>query len=129
MARLSTRLKWMKCLRRAAGPVRPAVASDASLVMCRACGRDLVYPMDWDETADGAGWWILLRCGGCEVRREVDIDDREAAIFGSRLDEQASIIERAARRMELERMRDDVEAFCEALRRDLIDATDFRRVS
>jgi hypothetical protein len=100
-------------------------ATNAPLVVCRACGTDFVYPVEWQETSGGRSWWVLLRCGGCDVRREVEIDDRQAADLGRRLDRHGETIERDARHLERERMHAEVDAFAEALRRDLIDAADF----
>jgi hypothetical protein len=53
------------------------------------------------------------------------VDDRRAARYDVQLDDDLFVIKRTLRRLELERMSDEVEAFVIALERDLIEPADF----
>ena len=46
----------------AAVPVRGPLQD---LHMCPECDRDLVYPVEWEETSP-THWEVLLRCPNCE---------------------------------------------------------------
>jgi hypothetical protein len=108
--------------RRRAGASRGA----GRLTECRFCGADHVCPTDWEET-DGTHWWIRLRCGACGMWREVVVCDEDAAVLDRTLGAQSDAIERAAARLDRERMVAQVEAFVAALERDLFDASSFAR--
>jgi hypothetical protein len=127
MARASNRPTFLARLLAAMKPGRagPAAGAGAALIVCRACGGDFVHPVEREATADGLRWWISVRCGGCGARREAEVDGEQAGEFDRRLARHAAIIERAAWDLERERMRRELDTFRQALRRDLIDATDF----
>jgi hypothetical protein len=91
---------------------------------CPACRGRLVCPIAW-EPADDSHWDIDLRCGDCEHRWQMVVDDRRAARYDVQLDDDLFVIKRTLRRLELERMSDEVEAFVIALERDLIEPADF----
>ena len=101
---------------------RPAPAT--GLAACADCGRDFVNPVEWEPAGDD-GWWMFLRCGECGSSREVTVPNDVAERFDVELNERAATIDRAARRLDRERMAAQVEAFVGALRRGLIDAADF----
>jgi uncharacterized Zn finger protein len=105
-------------------PVQPAAAP--GLEHCAVCSRDFVNPMAWEPVGEHA-WWMLLRCGECGTAREVTVADDEADRFDVALNRRATPIARALERLDLERMATDVETLIVALRRDLIDASDFAR--
>jgi hypothetical protein len=94
------------------------------LQVCSHCHADYVCPVVWQESGD-EHWWLLLRCGECRSEREVTIADDVAKRFGEDLDASQREIEHAVRALDEERMAAEVEAFAQALRRDLIDAGDF----
>jgi hypothetical protein len=75
-----------------------APAPDAGLVVCVACRRDFVNPVEWEPVGD-ARWWILLRCGQCGVMREVTVSDGDAQCFDAALNQRAVPIERAVERL------------------------------
>jgi hypothetical protein len=113
--------------RRLRGPVAPVPSADAAgLEHCRVCSRDFVNPMAWEPVGEDA-WWMLLRCGECGIAREVTVADDEADRFDLALNRRATPIARALERLDLERMAAEVETLIVALRRDLIDASDFAR--
>ena len=94
------------------------------LQVCRHCHVDYVCPVDWHE-CDDEHWWMRLRCGECGSEREVTVADDVAKRFSTDLDASQHEIERAAQLLDEERMAAEVEAFAQALQRDLIDAGDF----
>jgi hypothetical protein len=68
---------------------------------------------------------MFLRCGECAVSREVTVTNAEADRFERALHARASLLAGAARRLEHERLSEEVSAFVTALERDLIDADSF----
>ena len=68
---------------------------------------------------------MFLRCAQCGMSREVTVSHAVAQRFDDELGTGHTLIARAARRLELERMAEDVERFVIALRRGFIEAGDF----
>jgi hypothetical protein len=95
---------------------------------CVDCGADMVWPTTW-SALDDEHWTIALRCGQCGCTRETVATNAEAVDFDGVLDDHRRAIQRALDRDETLRMADEVDCFVEALRRDLIDAGDFRRAA
>ena len=96
----------------------------AGLQDCPVCGRDFVQPVSW-EPAGEAAWWMFLRCGECGMSREVAVSNAEADRFERALHARASVLASQARRLEEERLSAQIDAFADALERDLIDADFF----
>jgi transcription elongation factor Elf1 len=94
------------------------------LETCPVCRRDFVNPVEWDAVEEH-GWWMFLRCGECGHSREVTVPNAVAERFDAELNERAATIDRAARRLDSERMAAQVETFIGALRYGLIDPADF----
>jgi len=90
------------------------------LVHCPACGADRTSIVDWEET-DETHWWIRMRCGECEVWRDVVATDGEAAELDRALNAHAAVLRRALAALDLERMAAEVDVLVAALERDLID--------
>lgn len=97
-----------------------------ALHICAACGGDYANPAAWEQP-DPLTWVVSLRCGACGHERDVTVGKGTARRFNRALDRGYNAIERAAERLERERMAGWVEAFGAALQRDLIDAADFAR--
>jgi hypothetical protein len=102
------------------------IRRDADLQHCRACGSDSVHPVDWEPFGD-SHWWILLRCGACGDRGEGLVANDAAQRFDRDLDEAQDEIVRAADRLGLEILSEQLESLTVALERDLIGADDFAR--
>jgi hypothetical protein len=96
----------------------------ASLADCPACGADFVHPVEWSPE-DAQKWWMLLRCGACDVRREAVISNLEATRFDRDLDIAEERMQREADRLSREQLAEEAERFATALELDLIDAEDF----
>jgi hypothetical protein len=93
-------------------------------LVCEMCGGPYVCPIEW-EPADTEHWQITTRCGQCGVWQDVCLTNDQAAVWDVQLDRQMQPIQRAAARLDGERMEAEVDAFVAALERDLIDAADF----
>jgi hypothetical protein len=105
---------------------RPARPAEDDLHCCAACGKDFVNPVDWEPVTPEA-WWMRLRCGNCDVWREVTVTNAVAERFDVELDRRAYLIQRALAKLDRERMIQQAEAMIGALRRDLIEPADFLR--
>jgi hypothetical protein len=105
---------------------REAPDLDVQLETCAMCSTDFVNPVDWEPVGE-TQWWMRLRCGACDTWREVTVPNAVAARFDLELDRRLDVLARAAERLERTRMVADVETMIQALRRGLIDATDFAR--
>ena len=103
-----------------------ASARRTRLEVCTSCDSDYVHPVEWSESGD-EHWWMFLRCGECRAEREVTVADPIAQRFGNELDAAEQEIERAAARLDAERMASEIEVFAAALERDLIAPADFCR--
>jgi len=80
--------------------------------------------MEWG-VADEASWWILVRCGDCEVWKEIVISNEQAALLDRELDRQMTAMSRAADRLDAERMAAESQTFIRALQANAIVAADF----
>jgi hypothetical protein len=86
----------------------------------------MVCPIDW-EPVDDECWAIGLRCGACGLARDLLASNAQAADLDVALDGHQRTMERELGRLDAARMADEVDAFIEALGRDLIDAAYFSR--
>src|SRR3954466_7842095 len=102
---------------------RPA---EDDLHHCFSCGKDFVNPVNWEPVTPEA-WLMQLRCGECEVYREVAVTNRVAERFDIDLDPRADLIPRALHKLDRERMIQQVETMIGALRHGLIEPGDFAR--
>jgi hypothetical protein len=118
--------RFSEWLRRIAGPKYPLPAALGRLVHCERCNSEFVAPVSWDGRGE-TDWWIRLRCGECGAVREVELSNQEAQCFVCELDMGRATIAATVARLEREHMIADTEALTAALRRDLIDPSDFRR--
>ena len=96
-----------------------------ALIICRRCGSDFVNPVSWHEQGETT-WWIRLRCGECELVREVEVSDSEANRYDAELDRGVARIASTLARLDRARMAAEADAFKVALDRDLIGPGDFR---
>ena len=82
------------------------------------------FVVDFAATEDGQ-----LRCGECEVYREVTVTNKVAERFDIELDRRADLIHRALNKLDRERMTQQVETMIGALRHGLIEPSDFARTA
>jgi hypothetical protein len=96
----------------------------SALLECLLCQSTLVCPTHWGTAGDDS-WWILSRCGECEVWAEVVVNNAQAAWYDTELDRQMAAMRHAAQRLDAERMADEARAFVMALHANQVIAADF----
>jgi len=108
-------------------PVTPAPAVPTpteNLHLCRSCGADLVYPVDWEE-AGARHWEVTLRCPNCEWSGTGIFDQAAVERFDEELDRGTEALVRDLKRLMHANMEADIERFVEALEQDHISPEDF----
>jgi hypothetical protein len=105
-----------------AAPVVDHLVDD--LHICPECDRDLVYPVEWEESSD-THWEVLLRCPNCEWTEVGQFDQATVDRFDEQLDVGTEIVLRDLKRMERANMEDEIERFARALEADAILPEDF----
>jgi hypothetical protein len=100
--------------------------AETNLEHCPHCGRDFVYPVEW-EPVSKESWWMLLRCGECDSWREITVRNDVAERFDFELDRRLDILRRALNKIDREQMIAAANAIIAALQLNLIDAADFAR--
>jgi len=104
--------------------VIPSRSPLPDLHLCPDCDRDLVYPVEWEETSP-THWEVLLRCPNCEWS-EVDVFDQQTVDrFDEQLDIGTEILMRDLKRLQQANMEDEIEVFAKALDADAILPEDF----
>jgi hypothetical protein len=95
-----------------------------SLALCLVCERDFVSVVRCTYEGDDS-WWLHLRCGGCGTWHEtLARGDALRELRRANAQGLETLAERL-RCLDLDRMSWQVEAFSQALERDLIGADDF----
>jgi hypothetical protein len=119
MSRLAALIRRLfRCRPRLRGAV-------VGLRICPHCASDKVVPVLWD-VHDDEHWWMRLRCGECDQRREVVVADEEAGRFDDELRRAQAKLAFAVARLERERMIAEADLLRVALERDLIHPGDFQ---
>jgi hypothetical protein len=95
------------------------------LHICPDCDRDLVYPVEWEETSP-THWEVLLRCPNCEWSEVGTFDQATVDRFDEQLDIGTEILIRDLKRLQQANMEDEIEVFVRALKLDAILPEDFR---
>jgi hypothetical protein len=95
------------------------------LHICPSCDRDLVYPVEWEETSP-THWEVLLRCPNCEWSEVGDFDQPTVDRFDEELDRGTEILLRDLKNLERANMEDEIERFTRALGADAILPEDFQ---
>ena len=102
----------------------PARGPLQDLHICPECDRDLVFPVEWEETSP-THWEVLLRCPNCEWS-EVDVFDQPTVDrFDEKLDVGTEILIRDLKRLQQANMEDEIEVFTRALDAGAILPEDF----
>jgi hypothetical protein len=94
------------------------------LLACPECDADALCPMQWEAFGDDH-WLMSMRCGECGGWIQMLVGNGTAAVMDTELDRQQAAIAAQADAYEAERMAADVETMIVALKRDLVDASDF----
>ena len=101
----------------AAAPVR-------DLHLCPECDRDLVYPVEWEETSP-THWEVLLRCPNCEWSEVGTFDQATVDRFDEHLDLGTEALVKDLRRLVQANMEAEAERFAAALDANAILPEDF----
>ena len=102
----------------------PAAAPIRDLHLCPECDRDLVYPVEWEETSP-THWEVLLRCPNCEWSELGTYDQATVDRFDETLDNGTEALVRDLRRLVQANMEEEAERFANALDADAILPEDF----
>jgi hypothetical protein len=94
------------------------------LHVCPACERELVYPVEWEETSP-THWEVLLRCPNCEWSDLGVFDQETVDRFDDELDRGTEAVSRDLKRLTQANMEEEIERFVTALRSDAILPEDF----
>jgi hypothetical protein len=95
------------------------------LHLCPECDRDLVYPVEWEETSP-THWEVLLRCPNCEWSEVGTFDQPTVDQFDEQLDIGTEILLRDLKRLQQANMEDEIEVFVRALDAGAILPEDFQ---
>ena len=102
----------------------PAAAPIRDLHLCPECDRDMVYPVEWEETSP-THWEVLLRCPNCEWSGTGVFEQNTVERFDEELDRGTEALVRDLKRMMHANMEDEIERFVLALDGDHIVPDDF----
>jgi hypothetical protein len=110
----------------AAEPVRGTrqAGTRIELHVCPECERELVYPVEWEETSP-THWEVLLRCPNCEWSDLGVFDQETVDRFDDELDRGTEAVSRDLKRLTQANMEEEVERFVSALLADAILPEDF----
>jgi hypothetical protein len=105
-------------------PARRAGTGVRDLHVCPECDRELVYPVEWEETSP-THWEVLLRCPNCEWSDLGVFDQGTVDRFDDELDRGTEAVSRDLKRLTQANMEDEIERFVSALLVDAILPEDF----
>jgi hypothetical protein len=117
---------YFETLAAEAAPVVPAKGPLRDLHVCLECDRDLVYPVEWEETSP-THWEVLLRCPNCEWSDVDTFDQATVDRFDEQLDIGTEILIRDLKRLQQANMEDECDRFVRAINADAILPEDFQR--
>ncbi len=99
-------------------------ADTPDLHVCRACGSQLVYPLEWEE-AGPRHWEVTLRCPNCEWSGTGVFEQDVVERFDEELDRGTEALVRDLKRLMQANMEDEIERFVNALEGDHVLPEDF----
>jgi hypothetical protein len=105
-------------------PSAPAHPPLDDLHVCPECDRELVYPVEWEESSP-THWEVLLRCPNCEWSEVGVFHQATVDRFDEQLDLGTEALIRDLKRLTRANMEDEIERFSTALGSDLILPEDF----
>jgi hypothetical protein len=102
----------------------PASRPLEDLHVCPDCERELVYPVEWEETS-ATHWEVFLRCPNCEWSDLGVHDQATVDRFDEHLDLGTEALIRDLKRLTRANMEEEIDRFSSALSTDLILPEDF----
>ena len=121
----SIEVVYFESLARDTAPAPRPEETKRALHVCPDCHRDLVYPVEWEESSE-THWEVLLRCPNCEWHEVGTFDQGTVDRFDEELDLGTEILIRDLKRLEQANMEDEIERFVRALGAGAILPEDFR---
>jgi hypothetical protein len=103
---------------------RTARRSATGLEVCLLCGQDFVSLVRCTN-AGSDSWWLLLRCDACGTWHETFARGYALRALRQACAQSLETVAEGWRRLDLDRMSWQIEAFSQALERDLIAPDDF----
>jgi hypothetical protein len=94
------------------------------LHVCPECDRELVYPVEWEESS-ATHWEVMLRCPNCEWLETGIFDQETVEQFDEELDRGTEALVRDLKRLVHANMEEEIERFVMALGDDHILPSDF----
>lgn len=94
------------------------------LHVCPECDRELVYPVEWEESS-ATHWEVMLRCPNCEWNEVGIFDQSTVDRFDEQLDLGTEALIRDLKRLTRANMEEEIDRFSSALTADLILPEDF----
>jgi hypothetical protein len=118
---------YFETLEGAAAPVAPPARPQRvrDLHVCPECERDLVYPVEWEESSP-THWEVLLRCPNCEWTTVGTFDQETVDRFDELLDRGMEILMRDLKRLQQANMEEEITRFTRALDAGAILPEDFQ---
>jgi hypothetical protein len=102
----------------------PAPSHTQDLHVCPECERDLVFPVEWEESSS-THWEVALRCPNCEWYHVAEYDQDTVDVFDEELDRGTEALVRDLRRLTRANMEEEIDRFAAALDADAIWPMDF----
>jgi hypothetical protein len=102
----------------------PSSAPTHDLHVCPDCERELVYPVEWEESSP-THWEVLLRCPNCEWSEVGTFDQPTVDRFDEQLDLGTEALIRDLKRLTRANMEEEIDRFSSALTSDFILPEDF----
>ena len=102
----------------------PSSLPTDDLHVCPECDRELVYPVEWEESSP-THWEVLLRCPNCEWTEVGVFDQPTVDRFDEQLDLGTEALIRDLKRLTRANMEEEIDRFSSALSADLILPEDF----
>jgi hypothetical protein len=122
----SIEVVYFESLTRDQAPAPRPEETKRALHVCPDCHRDLVYPVEWEESSE-THWEVLLRCPNCEWHEVGTFDQTTVDRFDEELDLGTEILIRDLKRLQQANMEDEIELFVKALSAGAILPEDFGR--
>jgi hypothetical protein len=108
----------------APAPTHAPSRERVDLNVCPDCKRDLVYPIEWEESSP-THWEVELRCPNCEWHSTGQWDQETVDRFDEELDRGTESLVRDLKRLTRANMEEEVERFVDALDSGAIWPMDF----
>jgi transcription elongation factor Elf1 len=101
---------------------------ESNLHICDSCKSDFVSPITWNYLGDEK-FWMLIRCGECELSKEIIVTQSVADSYEKNLEETAKPIDYRKSVMKAEREEQEAQDLIQKVLSGEITADDFKQNS